>query len=78
MQAGEEKFSACENLAKRLESIDKDVSIVDVKAKLSEELVSLIEAIEERDKKLESAAKIFRSTVQDRREGYHITIRRHG
>ena len=61
MQAGEEKFSACENLAKRLESIDRDVSIVDVKARLIEEWMSLIKAFEERDKKLESAAKSHRS-----------------
>ena len=56
VQAGEDKFSTCENLAKRLESVDKDVSNVDVKevqVKLTEEWMSLIEAIEERDKKLE-------------------------
>ena len=44
MQAGEDKFSTCENLAKRLESVDKDMSSVDVKevqAKLSEEWIFL-------------------------------------
>merc|ERR1712106_78007 len=53
----------CENLAKRLESVDKDVSSVDVKEvqqKLTEEWMSLIEAIQERDKKLESAGEIHR------------------
>ena len=63
MQAGEDTFFTCENLAKRLESIDKDVSSVDVKevqAKLTEEWMSLLEAIHERDKKFESAGEIHR------------------
>ena len=30
VQAGEDKFSTCENLAKRLGLVDKDVSNVDV------------------------------------------------
>ena len=48
MQGGEDTFSTCENFAKRLESVDKDVSSVDVKevqAKFTEEWMSLIEAI---------------------------------
>ena len=63
VQAGEDKFSTCENLAKRLESVDKDKSNVDMKevqAKLTEEWRSLIEAIEERDKKLKSAGEMHR------------------
>ena len=31
VQEGVDMFSTCENLAKRLESVDKDVSSVDVK-----------------------------------------------
>jgi spectrin beta len=63
VQAGEDKFSTCENLAKRLESVDKDKSNVDMKevqAMLTEEWRSLIEAIEERDKKLKSAGEMHR------------------
>jgi len=63
VQEGVDMFSTCENLAKRLESVDKDVSSVDVKevqAKLTEEWMSLMEAIQERDKKLEFAGEIRR------------------
>merc|ERR1719347_742959 len=63
VQAGEDKFNTCENLAKRLDSVDKNVSTVDVKevqGKLTAEWMSLIEAIQERDKKLESAGEIHR------------------
>jgi len=63
VQAGEEKFSTCENLAKRLDAVDRNVSpgeVKDVQSKLTAEWMSLIEAIEERDKKLESAGEIHR------------------
>ena len=45
VQAGDDKFSTCVNLAKRLESVVKDLSSVDVKevqAQLTEEWMSLI------------------------------------
>ena len=54
VQAGEDKFNTCENLAKRLESVEKNVGTVDVKevqAKLTNEWMPLIEAIQEKDKK---------------------------
>ena len=45
VQAGNDEFSTCVNLAKWLESVDKDVSSVDVKevqAKFTEEWMSPI------------------------------------
>jgi len=63
VQAGEEKFKTCESLAKRLDTLDKDASSMDVKemqASLMEEWMALIEAIQERDTKLESAGEIHR------------------
>ena len=67
VQAGEDKFSNCEYLVKRLVSVDKGLSNVEVKevrAKVTEEWMSHIEAIEERDKKLESAGEIHRDIAE--------------
>ena len=67
VQAGENKLSNCEYLAKRLESVDKGVSNVEVKevqAKFTEEWMSLIEAIEKRGKNLESAGEIHRDIAE--------------
>ena len=64
VQAGEDKFSACESLAKRLEAAHKDKSEVEevsaVQAKLTDEWRDLITAIEERDSALEAAGEIHR------------------
>ena len=60
VQAGEDKFSTCENLAKTVDKDLSDLVMKEVQATLTEEWRSLIEAIEERDKKLESAREMHR------------------
>ena len=69
VQAAEDKFSTCENIVKRLESSDKDVNSVDVKAKLAIEWMFLIEAIKERNMIIKSAGKIHRYNRDIAREG---------
>jgi spectrin beta len=67
VQAGEDKFSACESLAKQLEAAYKDKSEVKevsaIQAKLTREWRDLITAIEERDAALEAAGEIHRFNI---------------
>ena len=64
VQAGEEKFKSCNNLAKRLEAFDKDialnVNIPETQKALTEEWMELIRTMESRNKKLEAAGEIHR------------------
>jgi len=67
VQAGEDKFSACESLAKQLEATYKDKSEVKevsaVQAKLTREWRDLNTAIEERDATLEAAGETHRFNI---------------
>ena len=64
VQAGEDKFRGCENLARRLESapppLPGNTDINAVQAELADEWYRLIKAIEARDEALESAGEIHR------------------
>ena len=76
------QFSIYEKLAKRYESVDKNVRSVDVKevqAKLNEEWRSLSEAIQKRHNKLESAGEIsqFNGEKVSREKDVQNHLRKH-
>ena len=61
VQAGEEKYRSCENLARRLENVQSpDTDVKAVQAQLADAWYELIKAIEARDEALESAGEIHR------------------
>ena len=60
VQAGEDKFKMCEGLAKRLDNSDSSNSVKEIQTSINDEWMSLIEAIQDRDSKLESAGDIHR------------------
>ena len=57
VQAGEDKFKVCESLARRLENSPE---VTATQGKINQEWMALIEAIQDRDTKLESAGDIHR------------------
>ena len=67
VQAGEDKYTGCENLAKRLENLDRalypDIDIKEIQGDLAEKWYQLIKAIQDRDERLESAGEIHRSGI---------------
>ena len=57
VQAGEDKYKVCESLARRLEASQE---VQGTQARITQEWMALIEAIQDRDNKLESAGDIHR------------------
>ena len=60
VQAGEDKYKVCESLARRLEASPE---VQETQARITREWMALIEAIQERDNKLESAGDIHRFSL---------------